>query len=170
MRDMPLFFAYGANMDVGAMARRCPRSKPLGVARLMRHRLVAMREGWLNATRDDKATVHGVLWDVALADVAALDRYEGLGDGLYTKALQGIVGDGGAKRALVYFGTNSGPGIVQADYLEAVIAAARHWDLPPAALAALRAFSPKADEGGGRTEARSVPRVRPRYATPFDRS
>ena len=26
---MPLYFAYGANMDVEAMARRCPRSKPL---------------------------------------------------------------------------------------------------------------------------------------------
>ena len=166
---MPLFFAYGANMDVAAMARRCPRSKPLGVARLMRHRLVAMREGWLSVTRDGQATVHGVLWDVALADVAALDRYEGLGEGLYTKALQGVVSHGGAKRALVYFGANNGPGIVQADYLEAVIAAARHWDLPPAALTALKAFSTRAGEGGG-AEALPVPRVRPRYATPFDRS
>ena len=49
---MPLFFAYGANMDVAAMAQRCPRSKPRGVARLMRHRLVAMREGWLSVARD----------------------------------------------------------------------------------------------------------------------
>jgi Gamma-glutamyl cyclotransferase, AIG2-like len=162
---MPLFFAYGANMDVGAMARRCPRSKPLGVARLMRHRLVAMREGWLNVTRDAHASVHGVLWDVALADVAALDRYEGLGEGLYAKALQGVVGKGGAKRALVYFGANNGPGIVQADYLEVVIGAARHWDLPPAALAALRAFSTKAGEGASGM----APRVRPRFATPFDR-
>jgi len=167
---MPLFFAYGANMDVGAMARRCPRSRPLGAARLMRHRLVAMREGWLNVTRDGHATVHGVLWDVALADVAALDRYEGLGEGLYTKALQGVVGAGGAKRALVYFGANNGPGIVRADYLEAVIAAARHWDLPAAALAALQAFAAKAGEGGGGGDTRPVPRVRTRYATPFDRS
>ena len=36
---MPLYFAYGANMSVGAMARRCPRSKALGQARLERHRL-----------------------------------------------------------------------------------------------------------------------------------
>ncbi len=49
---MPLYFAYGANMDVEDMARRCPRSRPLGVARLMRHRLAIMREGWLTATRD----------------------------------------------------------------------------------------------------------------------
>ena len=52
---MPLYFAYGANMDVAAMARRCPRSKPLGLARLMRHRLAVMREGWLTASRDPRA-------------------------------------------------------------------------------------------------------------------
>lgn len=159
---MPLFFAYGANMDVGAMARRCSRSKPLGVARLMRHRLVVMREGWLNATRDAHATVHGVLWEVALGDVAALDRYEGVREGLYTKKLQVVASQQGARRALIYFGANSGPGIVQPDYLEAVIAAARHWELPPAALAALKAFSTTTGEGSKRTEPASGPRIRPR--------
>jgi hypothetical protein len=167
---MPLFFSYGANMDVAAMALRCPRSRPLGIARLMRHRLVAMREGWLSVTRDGGANVHGVLWDVALADVAPLDRYEGVGEGLYAKALQGVMSAGGARRALVYFGANNGPGIIHADYLEAVIAAARAWRLPPAALAALQAFSTKS--AGERMESRSLSaaRVRPRYATPFDRS
>jgi hypothetical protein len=138
---MPLTFAYGANMDVTAMALRCPRSKPLGTARLMRHRLLVMREGWLNVTRDAHSTVYGVLWDVALADVAALDRYEGVGEGLYAKVLQAIVADGGAKRALVYFGANTGPGTARADYLKEVIAAARHWNLPTAALATLAASS-----------------------------
>ena len=47
--DMPLYFAYGSNMSVEAMARRCPRSKALGLARLERHRLAVMREGWLTA-------------------------------------------------------------------------------------------------------------------------
>ena len=36
---MPLYFAYGSNMDVAAMAQRCPRSKLLGVARLPRHKV-----------------------------------------------------------------------------------------------------------------------------------
>ncbi len=134
---MPLTFAYGANMDVAAMALRCPRSKPLGVARLMRHRLVLMRQGWLNVTRDARSTVHGVLWDVALADVAALDRFEGVGEGVYSKALQTVAVNGGAKQALVYFGANTGPGTAQPDYLEAVIAAAGSWGLPTAALARL---------------------------------
>ena len=49
---MPLYFAYGANMNASAMARRCPRPKALGVARLVRHRLAVMREGWLTVARD----------------------------------------------------------------------------------------------------------------------
>jgi hypothetical protein len=46
---VPLYFAYGSNMNVEAMARRCPRSKALGLGRLERHRLPVMREGWLTA-------------------------------------------------------------------------------------------------------------------------
>jgi gamma-glutamylcyclotransferase (GGCT)/AIG2-like uncharacterized protein YtfP len=138
---MPLAFAYGANMDVAAMALRCPRSKPLGAARLMRHRWVAMREGWISVARDPRAKVHGVLWDVALSDVAALDRYEGVQEGLYIKLQQSVVTDDGPRRALVYIGANVGPGVVRADYLAAVIAAARHWRLPPEALADLASFA-----------------------------
>jgi hypothetical protein len=163
---MPLYFAYGANMDVEAMARRCPRSRPLGVAKLMRHRLAIMREGWLTATLDARGRVHGVLWDLALADVSALDRFEGLGDGLYAKVFQPVIAAGGPKRALVYFGANAGPGRADAAYIRAVIAAARGWRLPAEALAELEGFAKEAGVGGVDVAA---PRVRPRFATPFDR-
>jgi hypothetical protein len=138
---LPLTFAYGANMDVVGMAARCPRSKPLGVARLMRHRLVAMREGWLSVARDPRGVVHGVLWDIAQADVAALDRFEAVGRGLYVKRLQAVVAEGGPKRALVYFGANSGPGVLRADYASEVLAAAQRWNLPPDAQAAIAALT-----------------------------
>jgi hypothetical protein len=134
---MPLYFAYGSNMSVEAMARRCPRSKALGLARLERHRLCAMREGWLTAVRDPRAAVHGVLWDLALSDVAALDRYEGLTRGLYAKAVQPVVTPAGARRALVYFGANGGPGTARPDYLAEVLTAARVWPLPAEAIETL---------------------------------
>ena len=63
------------------MAVRCPASKPLGTARLMRHRLVIMREGWASVARAPQGAVWGVLWDLALRDVAALDRFESLHTG-----------------------------------------------------------------------------------------
>jgi Gamma-glutamyl cyclotransferase, AIG2-like len=135
---MPLYFAYGVNMDVSAMARRCPRSKALYPARLLRHRLAVMREGWLTAARDPRSTVHGVLWDLALGDVAALDRFEGL-PGLYTKLAQPVVAERGPRQAIVYFGANAGPGVARLDYIADVIAAARAWRLPAEAIEALEA-------------------------------
>ena len=137
---MPLYFSYGSNMDVAGMAARCPRSTPIGLARLARHRLAIMREGWLTVVRDTGASVHGVLWDIALADMPALDRYEGLGAGLYAKAIQSVTTENGARRALIYFGANAGPGVARQDYLDTVIAAARHWGLPEATLAAFDEF------------------------------
>jgi hypothetical protein len=134
---MPLYFAYGANMNVNAMARRCPRSKALGQARLERHRLAVMREGWLTAVRDPRSAVHGVLWDLALSDVAALDRYEGLPDGLYAKLAQPIIAERGPRQAVVYFGANSGPGTARPEYIADILAAARSWPLPADAIEAL---------------------------------
>ena len=163
---MPLYFAYGENMDVEAMARRCPRSKALGLARLMRHRLAVMREGWLTATRDARANVEGVLWTIALADVGALDRFEGLADGLYAKAAQPVVAAGGARRALVYFGTNAGPGVARADHIAAVLSAARRWKMPRATIAQMERFAAEAGVAAASGEAV----VRPRFATPFDRT
>ena len=163
---MPLYFAYGSNMDVAAMAARCPRSVALGRARLIRHRLTLMREGWLTAVRDPRATVHGILWNLSLADVPALDRYEGVSTGLYRKALQAVATETGAKRALVYFGANAGPGAAPPGYIEAIVAAARHWGLPFAELEAFLLQGPATTND--RMEARS--RIRPRFVSPFDRN
>jgi hypothetical protein len=146
---MPLYFAYGANMDVGAMARRCPRSEALGPGRLARHCLAVMREGWLTVARDPRSAVHGVLWDLALADVAALDRYEGMAQGLYVKLTQPVVAERGARQAIVYIGANAGPGAARPDYIADVIAAARSWPLPAEAIEALERIA----AAGGRQSA-----------------
>ncbi|HLH12995.1 MAG TPA: gamma-glutamylcyclotransferase family protein, partial [Methylovirgula sp.] len=78
-----LYFAYGSNMDRAAMHRRCPNSRALGRARLARHRLFIAAPGYVSIKTDPRADVHGVLYDLALSDVAALDRYEEVGRGLY---------------------------------------------------------------------------------------
>ena len=124
-------------MGIDAMARRCPRSKALGLARLERQRLAVMREGWLTVIRDTRSAVHGVLWDLALSDVAALDRHEALPQGLYTKETQPIIAERGPKRAIVYFGTNAGPGVPRPAYIAEVLAAAKFWPLPAEGVAAL---------------------------------
>jgi gamma-glutamylcyclotransferase (GGCT)/AIG2-like uncharacterized protein YtfP len=140
---MPLYFAYGSNMDLAAMARRCPASQPLGLARLPRHRLVIMREGYASVVRDPRRQVWGMLWDLALADVPALDRYEGVAGGLYVKAHLPVLAAAGSRRALVYVGRDPGPGIPRRGYLEAVLEAARGAGLPPAYLREIEILSPR---------------------------
>jgi AIG2-like family len=124
-------------MDVDAMGRRCPRSKALGLARLARHQLSVMREGWLTATRNPCSAVHGVLWELALSDIPALDRHESLSQGLYVKSTQAIIAERGPKRAIIYFGANSGPGVLRPVYIAQVLAAARSWNLPAEGVGAL---------------------------------
>jgi hypothetical protein len=127
---MPLYFAYGSNMDRAAMAQRCPSSKPVGVARLPRHRFLITVDGYASVVRDPRRDVLGVVWDLALSDIAPLDRYESVSTGLYSKISQPVVLPGGAKRALVYVGRTDKIGKPKPGYLEGVLAAARDWGLP----------------------------------------
>ncbi|GJE59837.1 gamma-glutamylcyclotransferase family protein [Methylobacterium trifolii] len=127
---MPLYFAYGANMDAASMALRCPASRLVGQGRLRRHRFVIMREGYASVAQDPARTVWGVLWDLALADVPALDRYEGVSGGLYVKALQPVGTEAGIKRALIYLGRSRGLGAPRPGYLESVLRAAEAAQLP----------------------------------------
>src|SRR3712207_758949 len=121
---MPLYFAYGSNMDLAGMRGRCPASRPVGIARLPRHRLVIVREGYASVVRDPRRTVFGLLWDLALADVPALDRYEAEASRLYVKMSQAVLADRGPRRALVYVATSTAPGPARPGYLEALLAAA----------------------------------------------
>jgi len=184
---MPLYFAYGSNMDIDAMAARCPKSQPVGAAMLRDHRIVIMQEGYASIVRQRGAIVYGLLWDVALSDVRALDAYEAVGAGMYRKILQPVKRlQGGAARALVYVGRGAGGGAPLAGYLENVVACARSLGLPEAYVRELGDLS---SPGGaprrvvaGRAPAmrKGLPgpperdesgriKVRPRYASPLDR-
>jgi hypothetical protein len=137
---MPLYFAYGANMDVAGMARRCPGSRPLGVATLPRHRWIITAAGYASVIPDARRSVPGVLWDLALADVAALDRFEEAGRGLYAKTQRSVIVAAGPRRALVYVGAVREVGRPRPGYLEDVIAAAAHWNLPDAHMATMQGY------------------------------
>jgi hypothetical protein len=181
---MPLYFAYGSNMNVAAMAERCKGARLVGVARLMRHRFTLMPEGWASVERDMTRLVYGVLWDVSFGHIRILDAYEEIARGLYTKAVQPVLREqGGGARAIIYFGRTSSergtPLRAQPAYMEDVVASARAHQFPSSYIRELEAFVPKGqiERGGhhmrGHDDAiSSAPQrgvVRPRFATPFDR-
>lgn len=137
---MPLYFAYGSNMDAVAMRARCPKAHPLGPARLVGRRFFIMAEGFASIARDRRCEVHGVLYRIALSDIGPLDRYEEVAKGLYAKMSQPVFrASGGPARALLYVGRSEAAGRPVPGYLEAIISAARKWELPPAYIAFLEA-------------------------------
>ncbi len=178
---MPIYFAYGANMDIAAMARRCPTSTVIGPARLMNHRFFIMRAGVASVRRAPGSVVHGLLWTLSQADVRPLDRFEEVAGGLYAKVMQPVVKRLGAAQALVYVGHTLDEGPPRPGYLEAVIASARAIGLPDTYVRALSALQPPGSRSGaGQSEGPvpswpglaevSSPNVRPRFATPIDRT
>jgi hypothetical protein len=85
-----------------------------------------------------------MVWDLALADMPALDRYESVAAGLYVKVQQSIITGAGPRRALVYVGRNAGPGRPRPGYMDDVVAAGREAALPDAYLRELDALVPGA--------------------------
>jgi gamma-glutamylcyclotransferase (GGCT)/AIG2-like uncharacterized protein YtfP len=144
---MPLYFAYGSNMDLAAMAQRCPASKPVGPARLARHRFLINADGYATVARHPRGDVHGMLFDLALSDMPALDRYEGIARGLYTKVQQPVITTAGPRKAMVYIGRSAEPGVPKPGYLEGVIAAAESAGLPEAYVRSLRGFGAGSSRG-----------------------
>jgi gamma-glutamylcyclotransferase (GGCT)/AIG2-like uncharacterized protein YtfP len=160
---MPLYFAYGSNMDQAAMLGRCPASKPVGIGRLMRHRFMIFDEGYATVVRDPQRAVWGMVWDLALADVPALDRYESLSTGLYTKVIQPMVTAQGARRAIVYVGRSAKPGTPIPGYMEGVVEAARHAGLPEDYIRSLNVWLPKSQVSAPTPQ---EPKVRPLWSVP----
>lgn len=161
------------------MAQRCPRSKPLGPARLARHRFFIMDSGWASVMADPRRDVHGVLWDLSLADVRVLDNYEDIRSGLYKKIVQPVLrGQGASARALVYVGGSTRAGVAQPGYMEQVIAAAQSWDFPEIYMCELKSLTPASARSDvapawrapdGSSQSASNVKVRPRFATPLDK-
>ena len=160
---MPLYFAYGSNMDQAAMLQRCPASKPLGIGRLMRHRFMIFDEGYASVVRDPQRVVWGMVWDLALADMPALDRYESLSTGLYTKVIQPVVTEQGPRRAIVYIGRSASPGTPLPGYMEGVVEAARHAGLPEEYIRSLGMWLPKSRASAPVAQ---NPEVRPLWNAP----
>ncbi len=129
---MPLYFAYGLNMDRAGMARRCPGALAHGPATLVGFRFFVMREGYASLMRAPGEIVHGVLWRTGPRDLAALDAFESLDSGLYRRATLPVRANGGWMNALVYIGRTRGQGPPRPGYLDLVAAAAREWNLPAA--------------------------------------
>ena len=139
-----LYFAYGANMDRGAMAKRCPKARPLGIAMIDGYRFTIGADGYASLARAPGSFAHGVLWRLTPRDLAALDIYESIDTGLYRRAMLPVRFGRRTSPALLYLGRRPGQGKARRGYLQSVIAAARDWKLPAGYIARLERCAARA--------------------------
>ena len=166
---MPLYFAYGLAMSREEMTARCPGAKLLGPARLTGHRFMIMENGSASVRRERSGAVYGLLWEIDLAHVRALDAFEDGGRGLYVKAQQPVIPEGGAaKRALIHLGASGVNGRPHAGYMERLLDAAERAGLPKPYLRELARWLPSPAARAPRPVAPAAPKVRPRFADPRD--
>jgi hypothetical protein len=138
---MRLYFAFGSNMDVAGMARRCPNAKAIGVARLDNHRLVIVHPGYATVVAAPGYHVEGVLWQLSSRDLTVLDAYENLHSGLYGRVEMPVRFSARTLRAIIYYVRKPRPGRLQPGYLEDyVLPAARRWGLSGQYISSIEAF------------------------------
>lgn len=77
------YLAYGSNLNVVQMMQRCPLSKPLYPVKLDDWQLVF--RGYADIIPVKGEYLYGAIWDISNECEIALDRYEGVKGGLYSK-------------------------------------------------------------------------------------
>ena len=85
--DRRYYLAYGSNLNVPQMRRRCPRATILGTAKLRGWELLfrgSKSGSYLTIEECEGSEVPVAVWVVTPEDEAALDRYEGF-PGFYYK-------------------------------------------------------------------------------------
>lgn len=108
LRTLPrtLYFAYGANTNVGAMANRCPLAKPHSSMKLRGHKLVF--RGVADVVPAKGSMVEGALWWITPQCERALDSFEGFPT-FYGKQYGKVTLDGVEHIVMFYTMVEDGP-------------------------------------------------------------
>lgn len=85
------YFAYGSNLHLAQMKRRCPNSRLIGLARLPHHRWQINERGYANVVAAEGRWVDGLVYEIDRADEARLDVNEGVAKGAYAKELMTVM-------------------------------------------------------------------------------
>ena len=138
-----LYFAYGSNMSRSLMAARCPQARAVGPAALDGFAFIVTADGYASVVPRPSAVVPGVLWRIGPRDLAALNAYEGVAQGLYRIRVLPVRCGRSLRSALVYVGRSAVPGRPRPGYMTMVLAAAREWGLAERHIEGLARWSPR---------------------------
>ena len=100
------YFAYGSNMHLTRMRARCPRAILMGAGVVRGWRLCERIHADIEKTTRWGSLVWGGVWLIDRGDEEALERYEGVAGGYYSKEVVRVeLKDGRVVPAMVYIMT-----------------------------------------------------------------
>ena len=104
---MKYYLAYGSNLNINQMLRRCPDAVKIGASVIEDYKLV-FRRGVLNIEPADGMRVPVGVWAVSESDEESLDVYEGF-PRWYEKQFFRLTVNGKTIRAMAYVMTPGHP-------------------------------------------------------------
>lgn len=128
-------------MSRALMGARCPGATALGPATLHGWRFIIGAEGYASMVRQPGGIIYGVLWRLTPRDLAAVNAYERVDDGLYLRRIVPVRNGARLVQALAYVLRRGGEGRPRPAYIDLVEAAAREWALPESYIIGLRRWS-----------------------------
>jgi AIG2-like family len=134
------YFAYGSNMDLDQMKRRCPDAEFLGPAVLPGCSFHINRRG-VATVISSTGKVHGILWEISSEDGRKLSRHEGEALGLYLKASVWVEPRNlGRTEGMIHLATDLRPGKPRDGYFERILKAATDHHFPGDYIASLASW------------------------------
>ena len=121
---MKIYAAYGSNMDLGQMARRCPGANVIGKGAVRGHRLLfrgSKTGSYATIEPCEGAETPVLLWEIDEFDEASLDRYEGFPT-FYQKEAVAVDTAKGTVEAMAYVMDPSRPLGAPTDWYYGVLA------------------------------------------------
>jgi gamma-glutamylcyclotransferase (GGCT)/AIG2-like uncharacterized protein YtfP len=94
------YLAYGSNMNVEQMKKRCPNALLVERTYIKDYQLEFNKHATIEPLKGSK--VPALLWKLQPSDVDELDRYEGVASGYYYKSYVNITINNKRVQALVY--------------------------------------------------------------------
>jgi gamma-glutamylcyclotransferase (GGCT)/AIG2-like uncharacterized protein YtfP len=138
-----LYFAYGSNMNLAQMARRCPGAQ-LGIqAELPGWRYFINGNGYAGIEKFSGGLVRGRLWSLLPQHWEALDQYEGVAGGYYEKKKMEVLSSRNGEQlpVWVYLSNDYEYGTPSSSYQEIVVQGARDVNLPESYLPVLEVWA-----------------------------
>ncbi|KAL2201237.1 hypothetical protein P885DRAFT_65514 [Corynascus similis CBS 632.67] len=90
-RERRLYFAYGSNLCLEQMARRCPSSYLFGRGVLPDHKWQINERGFASVVPCAGYAVHGLVYELNDDDEKRLDRSQGMHSGAYARVTRDVV-------------------------------------------------------------------------------